>query len=111
MGEVKEIIDRQSENVANTNNQVMNLLQDVDESLAGIEDVVEKTSQINEARGSVVDTVQNLSAIAQENAASSQETSASVTMISDIVNEITENAGALKGISHKLDDSMAMFEI
>lgn len=111
MGEVKEIIDRQSENVANTNNQVMNLLQDVDESLAGIEDVVEKTSQINEARGSVVDTVQNLSAIAQENAASSQETSASVTMISDIVNEINENAGALKGISNKLDDSMAMFEI
>ncbi len=110
MNEVKEIMEQQSENVANTNTQVMNLLQDVEESLAGIEEVVEKTNRINEARSSVVDTVQNLSAIAQENAASSQETSASVTEISSIVGEIANNAVDLKDISNRLDDSMSMFE-
>ena len=111
MNEVKEIMEQQSENVSNTNRQVMDLLQNVEESLAGIEEVVEKTNKINEARSSVVDTVQNLSAIAQENAASSQQTSASVTEISGIVTEIANNAVDLKDISNRLDDSMAMFEM
>lgn len=111
MNEVKEIMEQQSENVTNTNKQVMDLLQNVEESLAGIEEVVEKTNKINEARSSVVDTVQNLSAIAQENAASSQQTSASVTEISSIVGEIATNAVDLKDISNRLDDNMAMFEM
>ena len=111
MNEVKDIMEKQSENVANTNTQVNNLLQDVEESLVGIERVVERTNKINDARSSVVDTVQNLSAIAQENAASSQQTSASVTEISGIVSEIAVNATELKNISNRLDDSMSMFEM
>lgn len=111
MNEVREIMVMQSENVANTNTQVSNLLQDVEESLAGIEQVAERTSKINDARVGVVDTVQNLSAIAQENAASSEETSSSVTEISSIVVEIAKNATDLKDISNRLDDSMAMFEM
>ena len=111
MNEVKDIMEKQSENVANTNTQVNNLLQDVEESLVGIERVVERTNKINDARSSVVDTVQNLSAIAQENAASSQQTSASVTEISGIVGDIAANATELKDISNRLDDSMSMFEM
>ena len=111
MGEVKEIMGQQSENVANTSTQVNNLLQDVEESRAGIEEVVSKTNKINEVRSSVVDTVQNLSAIAEENAASSEETSASVTEINSIVSEIASNASDLKDISHKLDESVSIFEL
>ncbi|MCH5263906.1 MAG: cache domain-containing protein [Lachnospiraceae bacterium] len=111
MNEVREIMEQQSENVVNTGTQVNNLLKEVEESLAGIEQVAERTSRINDARGSVVDTVQNLSAIAQENAASSQETSSSVTEISSIVVEIAKNATDLKDISNRLDDSMSMFEM
>ena len=111
MSEVKEIMEQQSENVANTNTEVNNLLQDVEESLTGIEAVVDKTNKINEVRSSVVDTVQSLSAIAEENAASSEQTSASVTEINSIVGEIATNASELKDISHRLDESMAMFEL
>ncbi len=111
MNEVKGIMDQQSENVSNTDMQVNNLLQDVERSLEGIEEVVAKTNQINEARNSVVDTVQNLSAIAQQNAASSQQTSASVTEITGIVGEIADNAKNLKDISDRLDENMSMFEM
>lgn len=111
MQEVKEIMEKQSENVVNTGKQVHSLLQDVDKSMAGIEEVANKTSQINDARGSVVDTVQNLSAIAQENAASSQQTSASVTEISGVIVEIANDTSNLKNISDQLDESMSMFEM
>ena len=111
MSEVKEIMEQQSENVANTNTQVNNLLQDVEEALVEIEEVVSKTNKINGVRTSVVDTVQNLSAIAQENAASSQETSASVTEINGIVSDIATNASDLKDISHKLDECVSIFTL
>lgn len=111
MNEVKEIMELQNENVTNTGTQVTQLLNDVDESLVMISDVTEKTNKVNDVRSSVVDTVQNLSAIAQENAASSEETSASVTEISGIIGEISDNARELKNISNRLDDSIAMFEM
>ena len=111
MSEVKEIMEKQSENVINTNTQVTNLLNDLEGALAQIEDVVLKTNKVNDVRSSVVDAVQSLSAIAQENAASSEETSASVTEINGIVGEIATNASDLKDISHKLEESVSMFEI
>ena len=111
MSEVKEIMERQSENVANTNTQVNNLLQDVEESLEGIEEVVAQTNSINGVRSNVVDLIQNLSAIAEENAASSEETSASVTEINSIVNDIAANATELRDISHRLDECVSIFEI
>lgn len=111
MNEVKGIMEQQNENVANTNTQVTQLLSDVDDSLGMISTVTEKTNKVNDVRSSVVDTVQNLSAIAQENAASSQETSASVTEISGIVTEIAGNASELKDIANRLEDSMSMFEM
>ena len=111
MNEVKEMMEQQSQNVTNTDAQVTSLVQEVEQSLDVINEVSMKTNRINEARSSVVDTVQNLSAIAQENAASTEETSASVTEINGIISEIAGNAAELKGISNRMDDSMAMFEM
>lgn len=111
MNEVKEIMELQNENVMNTSTQVTQLLKDVDESLLMIDSVTEKTNKVNEVRSSIVDTVQNLSAIAEENAASTEQTSASVTEISSIIGEIAGNAADLKGISNRMDDSMSMFEM
>lgn len=111
MNEVKEMMEQQSQNVTNTNEQVAQLIQEVEQSLGLIDAVSDQTAKINEARGSVVDTVQNLSAIAEENAASTEETSASVTEISGIINEIADEAQELKNISNQMDDTMSMFEL
>lgn len=111
MNEVKEMMEQQSQHVTNTNEQVAQLIEEVEESIGVINEVSVKTAKINEARSSVVDTVQNLSAIAEENAASTEETSASVTEISGIINEIADEATELKDISNQMDDTMSMFEI
>lgn len=111
MNEVKEMMEQQSQHVTNTNEQVAHLIEEVEESIGVINEVSVKTAKINEARSSVVDTVQNLSAIAEENAASTEETSASVTEISGIINEIADEAIELKDISNQMDDTMSMFEI
>ena len=109
MNEVKEIMEQQSQNVMKTNEQVAQLVEEVEQSIGVIDEVSAKTAKINEARSSVVDTVQNLSAIAEETAASTEETSASVTEISGIINEIADEAHELKTISNQMDETMSMF--
>ena len=111
MNEVKEMMEQQSQNVTNTNEQVAQLIDNVEESIGVIDEVSNRTAKVNEARSSVVDTVQNLSAIAEENAASTEETSASVTEISGIINEIADEAYELKNISNQMDETMSMFEL
>lgn len=111
MDEVKQIMLKQTENVAETDAQVRQVIEDVEQSIVAIGEVAVKTDKINETRAGVVDTVQNLSAIAEENAASTQETSAAVTQVSSIIAEIADNAKQLKDISIELDNSMRMFEV
>ncbi len=111
MDDVRAVIEQQSENVTDTGTQLNSLLSDVKQSYNAILEVAEKANQLNEARNSVVNTVQSLAAIAQENAASSQETSASASEISNIVGEIATDTEELKQISNRLDDSISIFEM
>lgn len=111
MEEVKETMETQNDNVRKTDKQVNEVLGQVEQSIEAIERVAEKTAKLNEARINVTDTVQNLTAVAQENAASTQESAASVTQVSEIIHDIAENAGKLKEIASRMDNSMAMFEV
>ena len=111
MEEVKGVMEQQSENVENTNAEVTQVLEEVEKAIQAIEGVAEKTEQINGARNNVIDTVQNLSAIAEENAASSQETSASVAEVVNVITGIADNARDLRTISEHLDESMSVFKL
>lgn len=111
MNEVKGIMEQQSQKVSNTDTQVGEVLQEVEQAIKAIGDVATKTEKINATRGNVVDTVQNLSAIAEENAASTEETSAAAVEVSNIISDIADNAKHLKEISKQIEESMSMFEI
>ena len=75
-----------------------------------IQSISEKVRTMDEARVNVVDTVQNLTAIAEENAASTQESSASVTSITGIAVNIEQSSGDLKQIAMDLDEDMKEFK-
>lgn len=111
MDSVKMVMTEQSENV----NKTTMIFADVQESIAktieSIRTIVKKMEMLDSARVSVVDVVQNLSGIAQENAASTEETSASVTEVGNIVVEISENAEQLKKIADELEDDMRAFKL
>ena len=59
----------------------------------------------------VVDIVQNLSAIAEENAASTEETSASATEVNATIQEMSGNAAHLRTIADELGNSVKVFNI
>lgn len=111
MNEIQEIMVVQNEKVNQTDSRFSKVKEGIEESNVGIHAIEEQTNKLNKARIKVIDGVQNLSAIAEENAAATQETSASVTEASEIVNSITSSAGDLRAIADELKKSIELFRL
>lgn len=111
MDVVKDIMERQNDNVIRMDERFQKVITGIEESLESMVRISEKTQNLDEARVNVVDTVQSLTAIAEENAASTEETSASMMEISNIIADISSEADGLKRIAVEIDKSMEMFEL
>lgn len=111
MESVKEIMDEQNTNVEKTNDQVRQVIGQVDESIAAIDRIAQQSGKLNEARLVITDTVQNLTAVAEENAAGTQESAASVAQIGELIRDIAQIAGEQRDIADKLKENMSIFEL
>lgn len=111
MNVVRGIMDKQSENVVRTDECFSEVLKGIEKSIETIVGIADKAERMNDAKVSVVDSVQNLTAIAEENAASTEETSASIIEIANAVSDISARAEQLKQIADKMDESMAIFKL
>lgn len=111
MEDVKDVIRQQDDNVEQTAKAFSDVKEGIDKSMQGVTSILEKTRQLDEARINVVDVVQNLTAIAEENAASTQETSASATEVGAIMNDIVSNAQHLNGIADDMHTAISVFKV
>ncbi len=111
MDAVNLIMRQQSEMVDKTGNIFGEVFEGIQESRKNIEMIAQNTKNLDNSRSTVVDIVQNLSAIAQENAASTQETSASTTEVSATVQEMTDNAKHLEKIAENLSETVKIFKV
>lgn len=111
MGQVKEIIGQQTEHIIRTDKAFVQIQQGVSASLNGMQDISNKTHELDKARINVVDVVNNLTAIAEENAAATEETSASVVEVASIVTDIAEKAQGLNAIAAELEEKIGVFQL
>ncbi len=111
MEDVKVVIEKQNENVMNTEEAFRHVKDGIDQSIDGIRAIAAKTQKLDEARVKVVDVVQNLTAIAEENAASTEETSASAAEVGSIVSNIATDVEQLNGIAKEMEENIKMFVV
>ena len=111
MDEVKVVMADQNENVGVTRERFSEMHEGVAKTIQGIRSIAEKMEQIDETRNSVVDIVQNLTALSQENAAGTQEVSASVVEVGEHMSRIAKNSGELRQIADGLQAEMGVFTI
>ncbi len=109
MDDAREIMKKQNENMDHTKEAFSEIATGLQESIEGIRIIAQKVSQMDEARIKVVDTVQNLTAIAEENAAGTEESSASVAQIGSIMADLDRNASGLRDIVKALNEEMNQF--
>ena len=111
MEEVKEIMLQQSDMVEKTNHVVKDVIEGITVSRNEIKTIADIARELDASRTLVVDLVQNLSAIAEQNAATSEETSASATEVNATIQEMAENAAYLRSIAEELERSINVFKI
>ncbi|MBQ1489207.1 MAG: hypothetical protein IIZ41_10685 [Lachnospiraceae bacterium] len=106
MDDVKKVIDTQNHDVGETEKAFHLVKSDIDESIKSIEMIAEKTRSLDEARARVIEVVHNLTSIAQENAASTEETLANATRVNDAIGNVEQQAENLKQIADKLTQTI-----
>ena len=111
MEEVKTVIDLQNNNVERTSGIFKTVINGIEISIDGVNVIEQKTRELDEGRNSVVDAVQNLTAIAEENAASTEETSASIEEVSNVILELANSANKLETIAKSLATDVNIFKI
>lgn len=110
MNEVRQIMEEQSEKVDKTSSMFRQLKTGIDQSVNAVDVIAESTKEIDKTRVSVVDSCQSLTSIAEENAASTEETSAAVSELTGLMERITSDSRSLKQIAQDLYEEFQFFK-
>lgn len=111
MSNVHEIISSQSQNMIETEQIVAEVMSGIGMSLERIEQIESSTVMLEESRNQIVQAVEGLSEIAQQNAASTQETCAQTVEVSNTFAEIEGSAKQLMDIAEDLSNTMKYFRL
>ncbi|WWR20131.1 methyl-accepting chemotaxis protein [Lachnospiraceae bacterium JLR.KK009] len=111
MESVRDIMIQQNENVTKTGSTFSQVQGGISESVTNVDSIASRTDQLNTARVNIVDVVQNLASIAEQNASNTQETSAAVLEVANVMQEISEHATKLQEIASALEANMNAFQL
>lgn len=111
MDEVEDIMKEQREKLNETKEKFVDVTDGVNSTRKEAEVIEQQTTLCDEARAKIVDVISNLSAISEENAASTEETNASMEELNATINLLAESAKNLMELSSELEKSMDFFKI
>ncbi len=111
MDEVKQIMDEKSKHLQTTEQQFEELNSGIEKSIESVDRIVKEIKAIDTDRVNVVDVVQNLTAIAEENAAGTEETLASTGLVTNMMEQMEQIANRLNGISSDIEQRIGDFKI
>ncbi|MHB8128294.1 MAG: methyl-accepting chemotaxis protein, partial [Mobilitalea sp.] len=111
MQKVKGTISTQKDNLNKTVEVFQTVQEGIDNSVEGIHTISKQTDTLDAARNKTIHVVENLTAIAEENAAGTQEAAASVEEVGHLVQEVAEHANNLSGVAEGLKKSIDVFQL
>lgn len=108
---VNKIVNKQSEDMKKTADILNQVIKGITGLIDRIDGIAASVANMDKSKEKVVDVIQNLSSVSQENAASTEETSASTSMAMGTIEGIANEAVQLKQIAQDLEDRMKAFVI
>lgn len=111
MNEVMVSIEQQNEKLENTLKMYAQLNDEIHIVSQAIHEISAQVDGLGDTKNAVLELLESLSAISEENAASTQQTSASMIELSNIVEECTEKTAGLLTLSANLRDNTTKFSI
>lgn len=111
MGEVNETVDEQQKKLVETKEKFDNVSAGIVTSRENIEQVNTEAQDCDAQRVSVVDIIQNLSAISEENAAAGEETTASMQELNATINMLAQSSQELLKMAEDLNKETEYFTV
>lgn len=111
MNHVKEMIDTQQKMLSDTAAQFFKVDEGIDLSRTEAQSIKERSTSCNDSKEGIVDGMSNLSAISEENAASTQETTASMEMLSHTIDSLAEKSQKVYDLVIQLQEKMSFWKV
>ncbi len=111
MNEVADIIVEQNRKLQDTKEMFESLNIEIDSVATAITEIGEQTELLNRTKDTVMNIVDNLAAIAEENAANTEQTSESMVELNQIVQECSDSTGELVALAGELVQNTKKFEL
>lgn len=111
MEEVQNIMNEQQHKLNETKKQVVVVGDGINATSQAADVIQKQTENCDMAREKVVDVIANLSSISEQNAASTEETTASMQELNATINLLAESAGRLRELSENLEENISFFKI
>lgn len=109
-GRMKELAEQEQTDIGNAKESFDILNRIIEENAAIAQTVMDKTKNLEALKLDIINSVSELSAISEENAASNEEVTARVTEIAESVNRISEDAQTVRKVSSDMKELMDYFK-
>ncbi len=111
MQKAAEIVDKSDEQNKTTRDKFDEIEQAVTKSKQIVDKITANSKNIEEKNTQIISVIQNLSAIAEENAATTEQVSTSVNSQTESISNITSASGNLAEIANELQSEVAHFKL
>lgn len=111
MGVVRQEMTGQYEKLNTTKDIFEHLNEEVNNVVTSIESISTEVESLDRLKGEVLGSAESLAAIAQENAASTEETSASMVELGEIVNDCNTKTKQLVDIADSMEENVHKFHV
>ena len=109
-GRMKELAEQEQTDIGNAKESFDILNRIIEENAAIAQTVMDKTKNLEALKLDIINSVSELSAISEENAASNEEVTARVTEIAESVNRISEDTQTVRKVSSDMKKLMDYFK-
>ena len=109
-GRMKELAEQEQTDIGNAKESFDILNRIIEENAAIVQTVMDKTKNLEALKLDIINSVSELSAISEENAASNEEVTARVTEIAESVNRISEDTQTVRKVSSDMKELMDYFK-
>lgn len=107
--EIRKLIIQEQEKVSETQDRFNELSQQIENSISQIGEIADKTGVLDQNKLSITSSVQDLSAISEENAANNEEVTANLQTMVTHIQTVTDNTKEMNQKAQKLEDIIAKF--
>lgn len=109
--DIKDATETEEEALQSMSESFENMLVLLHETEEGNRQILSQVEVLNNDKNTILDSVESLSSVSQQNAAATEETSASLTMLDENMDHVVSQANSLKDIADRLQENISIFKV